>query len=112
MPCSLSNTLIFFVYCSVDFWCYFFGLYVIQRGGANLMVMSSAISLPLSQLVLCLRFLMGKWVERFFWGDAVALAVVLLGFWVFQMSPEGRAGRSSPLPSALPACRACRARGP
>ena len=49
-------------YCSVDFWCYFFGLYVIQKGGANLMVMASAISLPLQQLVLCTPFLMAKCV--------------------------------------------------
>jgi hypothetical protein len=49
-------------YCCVDFWCYFFGLYVIQRGGANLMVMASAISLPLQQLVLCTTFLMTMYV--------------------------------------------------
>eukprot|EP01052_Picozoa_sp_SAG31_P074752 SAG31_NODE_33893_length_339_cov_0.637500_1_plen_31_part_10 len=30
------------------------GLYVIQRGGANLMILASAISLPLTQLTLCI----------------------------------------------------------
>jgi len=82
--CDASNTIIFFVYCSVDFWCYFFGLWIIQRGGANLMVITTAISLPLQQLVLCMRPLLGKWAEKFFWGDSAALALVLAGFLVYQ----------------------------
>jgi len=92
--CSSSNTVIFFVYCLVDFWCYFFGLYVIQLGGANLMVMASAISLPLTQIFLCSSAFVGeKWAEKFFWGDAAALSLVMLGFGVYQFSREGKEGR-------------------
>ena len=82
--CNAFNTFIFFIYCSVDFWCYFFGLWVIQKGGANLMVITIAVALPLQQLVLCTKGLLGKWSERFFWGDSVALGLVLLGFLCYQ----------------------------
>ena len=67
-----------------------YGLYVIQNGGANLMVISSAVALPIQQLVLCLP-LLGIYRESFFWGDAVALVLVLIGFLIYQvLSPEGK----------------------
>ena len=54
----------------------------------------TAVALPLQQLVLCARSLLGSLAETFFWGDAVSLALVLLGFMVFQaLSVEGRAAR-------------------
>ena len=56
------------------------------------MVMASAVSLPLQQLMLCSP-LMFAYKESFFWGDGVALVLVLLGFCVYQMSREGRASR-------------------
>ena len=91
--CGASHAAVFWAYCTVDFWCYYFGLWVIQRGGASLMVLSSAIALPLQQLVLCSP-LVGKWSESFFYGDGIALALVLVGFGVYQAcSPEGRAAR-------------------
>jgi drug/metabolite transporter (DMT)-like permease len=69
-------------------------LWVIQRGGASLLVLVTAVALPLQQLVLCARSLLGSLAETFFWGDAVSLALVLLGFMVFQaLSVEGRAAR-------------------
>ena len=87
----------FFAYVAVDFSCYLWGLVVIRRGGAGLMTAASTLALPLQQLVLCLPFLVGKWAESFFAGDAVALAVVLGGFCVFQFwSREGRAARRAP----------------
>ena len=66
--CHAGHAVAFWSYCSVDFWCYFFGLYVIQRGGASLQVLASAIALPLQQLVLTSP-LVGVWRESFFWGD-------------------------------------------
>ncbi len=36
--CSTAHAALFWSYCAVDFWCYFCGLWVIQRGGASLMV--------------------------------------------------------------------------
>jgi len=90
--CSSTHAALFWSYCGVDFWCYFCGLWVIQRGGASLMVLSSAIALPLQQLVLCARPIVGRWAEPFFWGDGVALVLVLIGFVINQaVSPEGRA---------------------
>ncbi len=88
--CGILNPLIFFGYCSVDFWCYFFGLWVIQRGGANLMVVTIALALPLQQLVLCTHFLLGKFSEAFFWGDTVALVLVMFGFLMYQYGHRGK----------------------
>ena len=96
--CALSTdggrAAVFWVYCVVDFSTYLFGLLVIQKGGATLMVLTTAIALPLQQLVLCYRPLLGGLTERFFWGDALALVLVLVGFAAYQLcSPEGVAKR-------------------
>lgn len=61
--CNWSFPLLFFSYCAVDYCTYAMGLYVIQRGGANLMILASAISLPLTQLTLCVGFLMGPFAQ-------------------------------------------------
>ena len=103
--CSGSNSVIFFTYCVVDFCCYAWGLFVIQKGGANLMVLASAIALPLQQLTLCIPQIMGKYTETFFWGDATALALVLAGYCVYQfLSIEGKKARG-----LLPASKGPRA---
>lgn len=91
-PCGVWGAPLFWAYCAVDFWCYFFGLWVIQRGGASLMVLSSALALPLVQIVMCTP-LVGRWRAHFFWGDGIALALVLAGFVVYQGSREGQAAR-------------------
>ena len=81
----------FFTYCAVDYCCYAMGLYVIQRGGAALMVLASAISLPLSQIVFCIPFLLGCLTQKFLPTDAIALVLCLSGFVVYQrFSPEGK----------------------
>ena len=70
-------------------------LWVIQRGGASLLVLVTAVALPLQQLVLCTPALVGKWAEAFFWGDGIALLLVLAGFLMYQLcSSEGRAARA------------------
>jgi len=93
-PCSAGHAAIFWSYTCVDFWCYYFGLWVIQRGGASLLVLASAVALPLQQLVLCAKPVLGKWAESFFWGDGVALLLVLAGFAIYQgLAPEGVAAR-------------------
>lgn len=95
-PCTAGHAAVFWAYTCVDFWCYYFGLWVIQRGGAALLVLVTAVALPLQQLVLCTRPLVGRWAEDFFWGDAVALLLVLVGFGVYQgLSPEGKAARAA-----------------
>jgi hypothetical protein len=40
--------MLFFIYCMVDGCCYAFGLYVIQRKGANMMMLVTAITLPVT----------------------------------------------------------------
>ena len=69
------------------------------------MVLTTAIALPLQQIVLCLRPLLGnKLAETFFWGDGISLVLVLAGFTVYEAcSPEGVARRfalAAPLPLA------------
>merc|ERR1711988_1967304 len=49
--CNWLNPVLFFSYCAVDYTCYAWGLYVIQRGGANLNALAGAMALPLQQLV-------------------------------------------------------------
>ena len=119
--CNWAFPVLFFSYCTVDFCTYAMGLYVIQRGGANLMILASAISLPLTQLVLCVGerttafpcssaaitpktdafacgaaagFVMGPFSQTFAWTDAAALALCLGGFGIYQKcSREGIASR-------------------
>ena len=80
-------------------------LWVLRRGGACLLVLVTAVALPLQQLVLCTRPLLGPLAERFFWGDAISLTLVLLGFMIYQaLSPEGRAARQSTPPAPAINC--------
>ena len=81
--CDIFNTMLFVVYCTIDFSCYAFGLYVINHGGANLMVIGSATALPLQQLLLCSP-VVGTYQVPFVWSDAIALVLVLMGFGVYQ----------------------------
>jgi hypothetical protein len=82
--CDIFNTVLFVVYCTIDFSCYAFGLYVIKtNGGANLMVIGCATALPLQQLLLCSP-VVGSYKSSFFWSDAIALVLVLMGFGVYQ----------------------------
>ena len=81
--CSFRIPLLFFVYCTVDYTTYAMGLYVIQRGGANLMVLTSAIAVPLQQMAFALHFVLpGKLYQPVVYTDraprtAPALAPLL-----------------------------------
>jgi hypothetical protein len=59
-------------------------LYVIQKGGANLMVLASAIALPLSQLTFAIRPIMMGRTEQFHATDAIALVCALVGFYIYE----------------------------
>eukprot|EP00941_MAST-03F_sp_MAST-3F-sp1_P002341 g2341.t1 len=94
--CGAFTAGIFWAYCVVDFCCYAFGLFVIQRGGATLMVIASAVALPLQQLVLCSPLLgtYNEYREHFSFSDLVALFLVLSGFVVYELcSKEGKTAR-------------------
>ena len=55
-----------------------------------------AVALPLKQLVLCSP-LVGSYAEAFYWTDFLALALVLVGYTVYQgCSPEGHAAQRTP----------------
>lgn len=89
--CSWVNPLLFFSYCIVDYTCYAWGLYVIQRGGATLMVLASAISTPLTQVAYALPIHLVGFREELKWTDGVALVLVVGGFIIYQVfAPEGR----------------------
>ena len=89
MPyCDTKFPTVLFAYCCVDFVTYALGLYVIRRGGATLLVVTSAVATPLSELVFALPFAMGALVESYTASDGAALVLVLLGFGLFQWSEE------------------------
>ena len=83
----LLSAFIFFAYCAVDFRCYGYGLYVIRNGGAREMVISSAVALPIQQLILTLP-LLGVYRESFFWGDRCPRPRAR-GLVIFRSRPEG-----------------------
>jgi hypothetical protein len=62
---SWHNPFLFFTYTDIDYCCYVYGLYVIQKGGANLMVLASTIALPLSKLTFAIRPIMMSRTEQF-----------------------------------------------
>lgn len=94
--CDVSNTLLFFIYCTVDMSCYFTGLYAIKRCGANMMVIASSMALPLQQIVFCASFLVTKqYAANFYATDLLALMLVCVGYYVYQwLSVEGSQGRN------------------
>eukprot|EP00760_Papus_ankaliazontas_P025870 PhM_4_TR2901/c0_g1_i1/m.55292 len=83
--CDTRHSILFFTYCAVDFSTYAFGLFVIQKYGANLMAVTSAVALPMQQIVLCIHPLMGSYYEVFRWTDGVALILVLAGFVLYHV---------------------------
>ena len=90
----------------MDYTTYAMGLYVIQRGSANLMVLTSAIAVPLQQMAFALHFVLpGKLYQPVVYTDrtpraapalaassdggcgcaaVVALVLCLSGFAVYQ----------------------------
>jgi len=93
--CDISNALLFWIYCVVDFSCYFTGLFVIKRYGANTMVIASSVALPLQQMVFCASFIVTKeYAANFYLTDLLALLFVCGGYYVYQwLSEEGKKGR-------------------
>ncbi len=89
--CAFKIPLLFFVYCAVDYSCYAMGLYVIQRGGANLMVLTTAISVPLQQMAFAMHFVLpGNLYQPLVYTDIVALVLCLGGFFIYHhFSKEG-----------------------
>eukprot|EP00041_Stephanoeca_diplocostata_P025632 m.676198 g.676198 ORF g.676198 m.676198 type:complete len:406 (-) comp22788_c1_seq99:879-2096(-) len=79
--CDWRNSVLFFVYCTIDYSYYAIGLYVIQTRGASLMILATAIALPLSQLTFCLKSLVGaENYSTFLYTDAIALVMVRESF--------------------------------
>ena len=83
--CDWRHPFFFFTYTVVDYCCYAYGLYVIQKGGANLMVLASAIALPLSNLAFCIRPIMMGRTEKFHPTDAIALVLAVVGFGIYEV---------------------------
>ena len=88
--CDWHNPFFFFVYCFVDYLSYASGLWLIQLCGANLMVLATAIQIPLVNIIYASP-IMGRFQNHFQVADGAALLLVLGGFALFQLSsPEGR----------------------
>lgn len=101
--CNLTNSLLFVVYVAVDMSCYFTGLYMIKKCGSSMMVIVSAVALPLQQLVFCMSFIVTtQYAETFYLSDVLALLLVCAGYYVYQwLSAEGTQGRAE-VPTAVP----------
>ena len=82
--CTWRNPFLFFTYCVVDYCCYGLGLYVIQRGGANLVVLATAISLPITNLAFSLPLPLHGFGEKFEALNLVALLCATSGFYVYE----------------------------
>eukprot|EP00039_Didymoeca_costata_P004885 m.76833 g.76833 ORF g.76833 m.76833 type:complete len:389 (-) comp12584_c0_seq1:261-1427(-) len=94
--CDWTSTVLFFVYCAVDFTQYGFGLFVIQRGGANLMVLATTVSIPLAQAVFSIKPIMLSQYSAYKYTDGIALALTIAGFCMYQfLSPEGKRERTT-----------------
>eukprot|EP00937_MAST-01D_sp_MAST-1D-sp2_P000262 g262.t1 len=83
--CNWHNPFFFFTYCAVDYSTYGLQLYVIQKGGANLVVLASAIALPLSNLAFAIKPILGQFYNPFRATDAVALVLALAGFAAYEI---------------------------
>ena len=83
--CTWRNPFLFFTYCAVDYCCYGMGLYVIKKGGANLVVLATAISLPLTNIAFSLPLgSVPGFGEKFEPLNVAALACAMVGFYVYE----------------------------
>lgn len=94
-PCTWKNPVIFFCYCAVDYCCYGMQLYVIQKGGANLVVLATGLSLPLSNLSFNLPFNSEGFNTPFQAPNLVGLIFAIVGFVIYQKYGETRIRRES-----------------
>jgi drug/metabolite transporter (DMT)-like permease len=77
------------LYCVVNFGYNLLSLLVTKWGSAVLMVVSSALALPVTNLAFSTNLLMGKRVEPFTVADAAALLLVGLGFLLYSSGGLG-----------------------
>eukprot|EP00618_Florenciella_parvula_P024606 CAMPEP_0119527926 /NCGR_PEP_ID=MMETSP1344-20130328/42220_1 /TAXON_ID=236787 /ORGANISM="Florenciella parvula, Strain CCMP2471" /LENGTH=378 /DNA_ID=CAMNT_0007567199 /DNA_START=73 /DNA_END=1209 /DNA_ORIENTATION=+ len=72
------------IYCIINFGYNVFQLLVTKHGSAMLMVMSSALSLPVTNMAFACPWLMGENTEDFTVYDVVALCIVVVGFVIYS----------------------------
>lgn len=72
------------IYCVINFGYNVFQLLVTKHGSAMLMVMSSALSLPVTNMAFACPWLMGENTEDFTVYDVAALCIVVIGFVIYS----------------------------
>eukprot|EP01079_Euglenida_sp_SAG-EU17-18_P005302 gene5302-947_t len=88
--CNFMLPFMLYAYCVVDYSCYAFQLYILKRGGANLLVVALAVALPLTQVVYTIKPMMQGNYEAYNGWYGASMGTVLVGFILYQFSPEGR----------------------
>ena len=80
-------------------------LRVIKRGTSTLMVVASAVRLPLVDIMLTLRFLAGPAQAAFTAYDGMALLGLMVALYVYNLHPEDRRGESEAAAKATSSLR-------
>uniref|UniRef100_A0A7S2S2C2 Uncharacterized protein n=1 Tax=Rhizochromulina marina TaxID=1034831 RepID=A0A7S2S2C2_9STRA len=80
-----NATMAMLIYCAINFGYNLLSLLVTKHGSALLLVVSSALALPVTNLAFSWHALMGDDAEEFLPNDIVALVVVVLGFVVYSL---------------------------
>ena len=89
-----SATFAMMNYCVVNFTYNLLQLLVTKHGSAVLMVVSSALALPLTNFAFSSRALMGHYVDKTSMADIAALVIVVSGFVVYSFDGLGDNGKS------------------
>lgn len=82
--CGPYVTMVTFAFSLSGFISGILNLYVVKHGSAALMVLGTAVTVPLSALAFSVPAIMGKDAQPFNWDDVVGLALVALGFLAYN----------------------------
>eukprot|EP00753_Platysulcus_tardus_P000772 PLAT10703.1.p1 GENE.PLAT10703.1~~PLAT10703.1.p1 ORF type:complete len:389 (+),score=123.16 PLAT10703.1:25-1191(+) len=82
--CSSANTVVLLAFAAVNYSLAWLALVVIKRGSASLNAIAAGISLPVTNIVYALPFIMGRFTEPFSWLSLAALLAVVAGFVLYQ----------------------------
>jgi len=92
--------LIFLLYVIINFFYNVLLLLITKHGSALLLVISSAVSLPITNIVFTVDWLMGKDRESWSWGNCIGLIVVVIGFLLYSLVGDSETGEILPAQQA------------
>ena len=87
-------------YVAVNFFFNIIQLLVTKHGSASLVVVTSALALPLTNICFSIEFIMGKDVEPFSTNNLIALVVVVIGFLLYSLSDKASHDKVMPIQAA------------